>query len=122
MLVVPALVHAPTGGNVLDIAAGTTLEVPTLVARPAPPITVTGRTLAPPGTPPRERMLVLQALDGLATADAYGGMTAEDGSFSIEAHIGVRYRVLVEEAGTVVGRTEFVAGDAPLEVRLDPPR
>ena len=60
-------------------------------------------------------------LDGLA-AETYGGMTAEDGSFSIAAHSGVRYRVLVEDAGEVVGSADFVAGHGPLEIRLDPPR
>ncbi|MGE3885012.1 MAG: hypothetical protein AB7H81_01135 [Vicinamibacterales bacterium] len=49
-------------------------------------------------------------------------MTSEDGRFSISAHRGVRYRVLVEEGSRIVGRTEFVAGDGPLEIVLDRPR
>lgn len=120
--VAPALARDVSGSPVLDIAPGAVLAVAPIVARPAPQVTVAGRTVAPPGTPLRARMLVLQPLDGLATARAYGGMTAEDGSFAMNAHRGVRYRVLVEDGEAVVGRAEFVAGDVPLEIRLDPPR
>lgn len=120
--VAPVLARSGAGGEVLDVQPGASLEVSPLVARPAPQIAVTGRTIAPPDTARTRRMLVLQPLDGLATARAYGGMTAEDGSFSISAHRGVRYRVLVEEGQRIVGRAEFVAGDGPLEIGLDPPR
>jgi len=120
--VAPALVRSLSGGEVIDVAAGASLEIAPLVARPAPPIAVTGRTVAPPGGPAVRRMLVLQPLDGLATARVYGGVTAEDGSFSIRAYRGVRYRLLVEEGDVVVGRVEFVADVAPLEIPLGPPR
>jgi len=118
--VAPVLARSLSGGAVLDIAPGMALEVAALVARPAPQIAVVGRIVAAPGTTDVERLLILQPLDGLATARTLGGRASRDGTFSIRAHRGVRYRVLVEEGTAIVGRTEFVASDAPLEIRLDP--
>ena len=67
-------------------------------------------------------MLVLQPLDGFASARTLGGTTGADGRFTLEANRGVRYRVLVEGGLQTVGQAEFVAGDDELEIRLAPRR
>jgi hypothetical protein len=121
--VAPALARNAAGESSLEVRGGTTLELAPIVARPAPTITIRGRTIVPPGAPSPARLLVLRPLDGLQAAGTEVGSTAPDGSFSIEANRGVRYELLIEDRPSiVVGRTEFTAGDTTIEVVLAPPR
>lgn len=122
--IAPALARTATGSAILDVEPGASLEIAPIVAVPAPRVTIRGRIIAPPGVPAGSRTIVLQPIDGLGEAAGIeAGTTSPDGSFVIEANRGVRYRVLVEDRpSVVVGRTEFVAGDGTLEIRLDPPR
>lgn len=122
--VAPALARTMAGATVLDVEPGVSIELAPIVAVPAPRVTIRGRTMAPPGLAARSRTIVLQPIEGFVEAAGIeAGTTSPDGSFVVEANRGVRYRVLVEDRPlVVVGRTEFIAGDAPLEIRLDAPR
>jgi hypothetical protein len=114
----PALARGGTGTHDIDVRPGAVVELAPIVTRPAPLVAVSGRVSAAPGADVSALMLVLRALDGLARGRGYGGTTRADGRFTITAHEGVRYRVLVERGDVVLGSAEFVAGAGPLEIRL----
>lgn len=119
--VAPALLRAAPGGDVaLPIGRGEHLDLPPLVATLAPPVTLSGRLSAPPGMKLDRSMLVLQPLDGFATARTLGGYSGPDGRFTLSANRGVRYRVTVEAGRDVVGTAEFVAGDEEIEIVVRP--
>lgn len=120
--VAPALLRAPDGGVVVAVTPAAALEMPPLVATPAPLVTISGRVSAPAGMRVEDIELVLNPLDGFAAARTYGGKTGADGRFRIQAHRGVRYRVVAEAATRSVGQAEFVAGDDEIEVVLRAPR
>jgi hypothetical protein len=120
--IAPALLRAPDGEVALTVGPGAALEMPPLVATPAPPVAVTGRVTAPAGLPVDGLELVLHPLDGFARARTYGGKTMPGGRFELRAHRGVRYRVTAEARQGVVGEVEFVAGDDEIEIVLRAPR
>ncbi len=120
--IAPARARGTDGSSLLTVGPGGRIDLRPLVAQPAPPVTVSGLVSAPQGTRVGGLFLVLQPLDGIATARVGGFRTLADGRFTIEAHRGVSYRVLVESGQRVVGRAEFVAGDEALEIRLGPPQ
>lgn len=116
----PALARGNTGTHDIEVRPGAVVELTPIATRPAPLITVSGRVAAASGTTVGDLMLVLHALDGIATGRGYGGTTSPEGRFTMTAHEGVRYRVLVERGDAVLGSAEFVAGSDPLEIRLKP--
>ena len=120
--IAPALLRAADGDAVVAVAPGAALVMPPLVATAAPLVTVSGRVSAPAGVRVEDIELVLSPLDGFATARTYGGKAGADGRFRIQAHRGVRYRVVAEAATRIVGQAEFVAGDDEIEVVLRAPR
>lgn len=120
--IAPVLLRAADGEAVVAIGPGAGLVMPPLVATAAPLVTISGRVSAPAGMRVEDIELVLNPLDGFATARTYGGKTAPDGRFEIRAHRGVRYRVVAEAATPAIGQAEFVAGDAEIEIVLRVPR
>jgi len=120
--IAPALLRGADGGAVIAVAPGAALVMPPLVATAAPLVTVSGRLSAPTGMTVEGIELVLHPLDGFATARTYGGRTGPGGRFEIQAHRGVRYRVVAEAATRAVGQAEFVAGDDEIEIVLRAPR
>lgn len=120
--IAPALLRAADGEAVVVVLPGAALVMSPLVATAAPLVAVTGRVSAPAGMRVEDIELVLNPLDGFATARTYGGKTGADGRFEIQAHRGVRYRVVAEAATRIVGQADFVAGDEEIEIVVRPPR
>ncbi|MEZ5283715.1 MAG: carboxypeptidase-like regulatory domain-containing protein [Vicinamibacterales bacterium] len=116
---IPVRARAAGGDEELVVPPDATVEVAALVAIPAPAFVVDGRVVGAPGAPLGGLELVLFALDGLPAARTRGATTRPDGAFTMRLHRGVRYRAVVQRGFTVLGRVEFVAGDGPLEIRLD---
>lgn len=119
--VAPALVRGSDGGVAVSIELGEQRHLPPLVARPAPLVRVSGRVSASPATPIDDIELILHPLDGFATARTFGGTVRPDGRFELEAHRGVRYLVVAERHLRIVGRAEFIAGDADVVLAVTTP-
>lgn len=118
----PTRLRTADGSGTIDVALGASMELPTLVARRAPPIRATGRVLMAPNIGVADAEVSLAALDGVTQATSGNARTDAAGRFTITAHLGVRYRLEVERFGRVVATTEFVAGDAPVDVAVPPPQ
>lgn len=119
--VIPALMRSPAGDTAVVVDPGQAVDVPDLVAQPAPLIKVSGVVIAADGVQKSNLRLVLQSLDGFATARTMGGRTMGGGRFVLDAHRGVRYRVVVDHT-EYTGETEFVAGEGDLAIQVLPAR
>lgn len=119
--VAPALVRGDDGGVAVSIELGEQRQLAPLVARPAPLVRVPGRVSASPEASIDDIELILHPLDGFATARTFGGTVRPDGRFELEAHRGVRYRLVAERHQLAIGEIEFVAGDADVVLAVTAP-
>lgn len=117
--------YAPThardrdGAEEIAIAPGAAVELLPITARAAPRMTVAGVVVGPPAVPVDRLLVMVAAIDGFRSAWHSSATTGPSGQFTLdEVHRGVRYEAIVEQAGRIVGRVEFVAGDEPITVRI----
>jgi hypothetical protein len=108
------------GRRELSVGLGEVVELSPLVARRVEPVTVHGVVTGAPGVSLDGLDIVVGAVDAGEAGGIRVGRTDVDGRFTAELYRTVRYRMRARSGDRQSDRLEFVAGDAPITLRLQP--
>jgi hypothetical protein len=108
------------GADEIVVAPGVALELQPITVQSAPVVTVAGVIVGPADVQVEGLFVMVSTVEGFPSAWHGGVTSSRSGQFRLDVHRGVRYEALVERYERIVGRVEFVAGDAPITLRLQP--
>jgi hypothetical protein len=118
----PARARDQIGSDEIVVAPGAAIELLPITVQIAPLMTVSGVVVDTPNLSLEGLDVTVLTVEGFRSAWRTRATTGRSGQFTIEVNRGVNYEALVERNGRIIGRLVFVAGDAPITLRVDLPR